>query len=529
MFFKKNYESLIYLFSYISIIIFYLYSKNSLFSHWSDILDQDVTLVYNSILIGSGISQEYLDHPAFSTFFILNIFHKIGYFLNIVEIKNLDELLNHPNKNGVLQTIHNISQFVHLVYSLILVLFLKKILNSVLRDKFSSFFLSLIFLVSPSFLFLFDIIRSEILSLIFLFLVYFCLMNSFKKNRLFIIFAGVSFVCALLSKVQIILCIFPVLLFFIINDFNFKNYKKINISKPINIIINLLLVIFLVAIIDNYFYKRIDKVFFILVVFFFIFIFTTIEKKFKDHNNSNINLLLFFIGCCLPILGFKFLSKIGLLGFHPALIDIITSPISQMSNISTGYGIGSSDNFEYFHKIKEFFFTVIKNKRIETIPFLSNKFNIFVYFLSFLSIMFFLKKKEYFKTIIILFLISTIVSIILIFNFRPYFFYDIYILPLNLLIISILLQNKKFKRTFSIGIFAIYFTLNFSDLNAQLDQKRLSGIFNYKVNLKSNMKNICKEEQILNKNSYMRFWQKRYSADFLKDLCKSYFKDISQQ
>ena len=109
MFFKKKYENLIYLFSYISIIFFYLYSKNSLFSHWSDILDQDVTLVYNSILIGSGISQEYLDHPAFTTFFILNIFHKIGYFLNIVEIKNLNELLNHSNKDGVLQTIHNIS------------------------------------------------------------------------------------------------------------------------------------------------------------------------------------------------------------------------------------------------------------------------------------------------------------------------------------------------------------------------------------------------------------------------------------
>ena len=66
MFPKKNYENIIYFFSFIFIIFFYLYSKNSLFSHWSDILDQDVTLIYNSILIGSNDPQQYLDHPAFT-------------------------------------------------------------------------------------------------------------------------------------------------------------------------------------------------------------------------------------------------------------------------------------------------------------------------------------------------------------------------------------------------------------------------------------------------------------------------------
>ena len=116
----------------------------------------------------------------------------------------------------------------------------------------------------------------------------------------------------------------------------------------------------------------------------------------------------------------------------------------------------------------------------------------------------------------------------MIFNFRPYFFYDIYILPFNLLLIAILIQNIHFKKTLTFGIFTIYILFNISNINAQLDQKRVSGILNYKVNLDSNMKNICTEEQILNKNSYMRYWQRGYSADFLKDLCKSYFKNISK-
>ncbi len=528
MFFKKNYENLIYLFSYIFIIVFYLYSKNSLFSHWSDILDQDVTLIYNSILIGSNSPQQFLDHPAFTTFFILNIFYEIGYLLNVIEIKNLEELLNHTNKDRVLQSIHNVSQIVHILHSLILILLFKKILNRILNDNLSSFFFSLIFLFSPAFIYLFDIIRSEILSIIFLFLFYICLENSFKKNLLFIILGGFFFVCALLAKVQIILCIFPILIIFALNNYNQTNIRKIYFSKITNIIINILLVIFIITIIDNFFYKRIDKIFFLIIVFLFILVFSISEKKLTFQNNTNIFLFLFFVGCSASIIFFKFISSLGIASFHPALIDIITSPLSQMSNISTGYAIGRSDNFEFFYKIKDFYSTVREHFGIETIVFLFDKFNLFTYFLSFLFLIYFFKKKQYFKTTIIFILISSIVSIILIFNFRPYNFYDIYILPFNLLLISILIQNIHFKKTLTFSIFVIYILFNISNINAHLDQKRVSGILNYKVNFDGNMKNICKEEEILNKNSYMRYWQRGYDADFLKDLCKSYFKNISQ-
>lgn len=526
MLFKKNFENLIYVFFFISIIIFYLYSKNSLFSHWSDILDQDVTLIYNAILIGSNEPQQYLDHPAFSTFFILNIFHKIGFFLNIVEIKNLDELLNHSNKDNVLQTIHNISQFVHLIYSLIFLLLLKKILNNILHDNMGSFFLSLIFLISPSFIFLFDIIRSEILSLIFLFTFYFCLENSLKKNILFMILAGVSFVCALLAKVQIILCIFSVLLIFILKNYHIKSYKKISIPNSIKIILNLSLIIFLITIIDNFFYKRIDKIFFILIVFFLIFIFSIIEKKFTGQNSSNIILALFFIGCTISILIFTSLSKIGIAYFHPALLDIITSPITVMSNITTGYSIQGSDNFDFIYKIKDYFFQARKGWGIKVLSFLT-LFNMFIFSLSFLFMLKFIKDKEYLKSISIFFLNLSIIFLIIVFNFRPYFFYDIYILPLNLLLISILLQNIQYKKIFTFGIFIIYFILNFSNFSDQLNQKRANGFFNFDISSENNMKFICKEDEIINKTSYMRYWHRKYDAEFLKDLCLSYLKNTN--
>lgn len=522
MFSKKNYENVIYLFSYIFIIIFYLYYKNSLFSHWSDILDQDVTLIYNSLLIGSNAPQEYLDHPAFTTFFLLNLFYKIGYLTNIIEIKDITNLLNHANKDAVLQTIHNVSQFVHIAYSLILILIIKKLIFQILNDNLSSFFLSLILLLSPSFIFLFDIIRSEILSLIFIFLFYLSLENSIKKNILFIIPSGGFFIFAMLAKVQVILMIFPILFVFFIKSYSVKINQSINISKLSNITLNLILVIFIIAILDNFFYKRIDKIFFLLIIFLLIFAFRIPEKKITKQNYTNILLILFFLGCSVTIISLKILSKLGFVFFHPALIDIITSPISQMSNITTGYGIGKSDNFEYFEKIIKFFFFARRDWEIQTVSFLFGKFNLFVYLCFFVFVFKNLKSKKCIELIAPLLLIISIILIILIFNFRPYFFYDIYILPLNLLLISILIKKNNYKKISSFLILVIYIILNFLSINSELDKRRISGIFNYKINNNSNMKKICTNEEIENKQSYIRYWHERYSEDFLKDLCKSY-------
>ena len=522
MFSKKNYENVIYLFTYIFIIIFYLYYKNSLFSHWSDILDQDVTLIYNSLLIGSNTRQEYLDHPAFTTFFFLNLFYKIGYLTNIIEINDITDLLNHADKDTILQVLHNVSQFVHISYSLILILVIKKVIFQIINDNLSSFFLSLILLFSPSFIFLFDIIRSEILSLIFIFLFYLSLENSIKKNILFIIPAGGFFVFAMLAKIQIILTIFPILIFFFIKNYSTKINQSINISKLNNIILNLILVVFIITIIDNFFYKRIDKIFFLIIVFLLIFVFSIPEKKITKKNYTNILLVLFFVGCSITIISLKILSKLGFAFFHPALIDIITSPISQMSNISTGYSIGRLDNLEYFYKIQNFFFEVISNNGTGSLVFLFDSFNLFTYFITFCFIIFFYKKREYLKNILILLLVSSIVAIIFIFNFRPYSFYDIYILPLNLLLISFLITEINYKKILSFLVLIIYLIINFSNINSQLNSKRISGIINYKFNDNSNMKNICIDEAIENKLSYMRYWHRRYSEDFLKDLCKSY-------
>ena len=131
------------------------------------------------------------------------------------------------------------------------------------------------------------------------------------------------------------------------------------------------------------------------------------------------------------------------------------------------------------------------------------------------------------KTILVLFLTTSIVSLVLIFNFRPYFFYDIYILPLNLILISVLIKEIPHKKILTFAILIIYISFNLSNINAGLNEKRNSGFFNHQANTNNNMKNICKEQEIINQSSYMRYWQRKYSSDFLRELCNSYFKKHS--
>ncbi len=527
MFLKKNIENIVYIFTFFVITFFIIFSKNSLYSYWTDIFDQDVTLIYNSLLIASGANQQYLDHPAHTTFFLLNVLYKIGYFLNIIDFKDINGLLNHPDKYVALQNLHNLSQSLHIFYSILLTILLKKIIYTFTNNNLSAFFLSLIFLISPANIFLLDRIRSEILSLICIFLFYISLENSLKKNIKYIFLSGLFFILALLAKVQVILCLGPLLFIFFMKNESIESLNKIFVSRKTEIILNIILIFFIFYIMNNFFYKRIDKIFFFIIFISMVFIFTKIEVNLFNSKYSNTVLIMFFGGCFGCILLFKFFDIIGFSGFHPELMKIITSPISVMTSISTRYTIGTADGFEYIFKIKEFFLQLVSNDRFSSKwieYFLLNKFNIFTYSISLIFICLFLIKKNYKKLLTLLGLTILNFCIILIFYFRPYSFYDVYVLPFNIILFAILIKDYKFKKNLAFLILIIYIFFNYSNINERLNEKRFGGILNTNQNsIDNKIIDICKHESIMDKKSYIRYWHRKYDEKFLKEMCKSYF------
>ena len=103
----------IYILLFSSIFSFHFYQLFT--QHWSGVLDHDLVIIYNSLLLNSGIEQEFRDHPAFTTFLVNSVIYKlISFFSNVpVDIENV---LNSNNINEVLQFYFNISRSVNFFF-----------------------------------------------------------------------------------------------------------------------------------------------------------------------------------------------------------------------------------------------------------------------------------------------------------------------------------------------------------------------------------------------------------------------------
>ena len=69
--FCKNIFSILFVY-FFSLNIYKMHNQ-----HWTAMLDQDIKIIYNSLLVSSGFEQEYRDHPAYTTFLILGGIFKI--------------------------------------------------------------------------------------------------------------------------------------------------------------------------------------------------------------------------------------------------------------------------------------------------------------------------------------------------------------------------------------------------------------------------------------------------------------------
>ena len=523
MLFKKNKDKIIEKVFILAVITYYLYNENSLFTHWSYALDHDITMIYNSLLLTSNLNQEFIDHPAYTTMFLLNIVFQVSYLLNISDINNITTLINSSVKNDVLQNLYNISLVIHLIYALLFLFLIKKIINSFIKDDLSSFILLCIIMFSPAFIHLFNLLRSEILSILLCFFYYIFLDRFIKKNSINLIFSGIFFALAILAKVQIIFCILGFLLIFLlknlnngkfINFFSIDFYKNIYTSLNIQIIlINIFFAFIIIYFCLNYFYKVIDGVFFIIIFLSHFFILSYFTKRNQFFTTP---IILFCFGNILIVLILKNLPLLGVSNsFHPELLKVISNPISQSANISSGYQFHEVDKVDFIVKLADFIKSIPETShgKQAQLNIIFNKLSIITYILSIVAIIvfFFKKKKNYIYFILFLNLIITTINLIS--SIRPYQQYLIYSFPFNLILIAIILKNSLYKKYFSVLILVLYLFIDLQNIKNSLNERRLDN---------GNMHAICQEEYLDNPSTFMRVWHRRFDKEFLVDMCNVY-------
>ena len=197
------------------------------------IADQDWTIIYNTLLLTSNFEQEYIDHPAYTTFLLYSICLKIINFFFLDLNLNVLNFLDGKNPGENLQNIFICLRIINSIIIFLIYLLLFKTLKIFNIPTFYNIFILLFFLFFDSVYQLLFLLRSEVLSLLFFLASNFYLLKYLKnnlKNR-YVIFSSIFFTLSILTKTQAILLFLgsPFILLFLKQRF-IKKRNKIDIK-----------------------------------------------------------------------------------------------------------------------------------------------------------------------------------------------------------------------------------------------------------------------------------------------------------
>ena len=518
--------------------------------HWTAMLDQDIIMIYNSLLISSGIEQSYRDHPAYTTFLILGGIFKICsiFFDNFT----LQEVLSSNVIDEEFQKLFYISRIVNNFFIFLIIIFIYKVLQefnisqsiALLAISFSVFFMS--------FYELLFLIRSEVVSILMFLISFYFLIRFFKTNNIFhILLTGLFFGFSMLAKIQIIFLFLTTLIAlpFLINYFSasdrlnylIQNSKLLGLSRII-LILFILLFILIQTFLAKIFLDFNDQTFSLshnedaFLFLFFVSLYLIFIKILSKYYSMNIKQIVVSIG--LIISGFVLclifvllLDFINIISFHKLNLIKLSNPIKFM----TMHTFEVEGHSGIMVKIQAILQAVLGNLEISaefnenynpTILGIDTK----IFFRSLHLIIFFsliLISSLIIRKKILIYLSGVffigILIYFLIFILRETFGYNIFLFPFYLIIFSLLLDNldRKYLLIFSSTLFLVFIMENFSLSSMYKNAfKREPSVYNFcGIDKWKNSENY---EKNYNKESYIKIvddtdlWIKVHAPKFYK-------------
>ena len=184
----KKQSKFIFLLLFLLFVLVHFYQLNN--QHWSSILDQDLIIIYNSLLISSGIEQDYRDHPGFTTFFLNSLIYKFFGIFSKYPV-SIDTILSSGNVDKTLQIYFFLSRSINFFLNIIIIFLFSKIIKSFEINRQLRFLLCIIFIFSIGFISSFFYLRSENISLLFLCLSIYMILCGTKNSKLNFFLGGI--------------------------------------------------------------------------------------------------------------------------------------------------------------------------------------------------------------------------------------------------------------------------------------------------------------------------------------------------
>ena len=520
--FEKIKLSLIFL---ILILYFFLniYQLNS--QHWSSLMDHDFYILYNSLLVSSGLEQEGRDHPAFTTFFLYStIFNLIDLFQNSY-LSDIDKILSSSNIDESIQFYFHISRITNFFINFLLFISFYYLFKNLDIKKEIIYSVLIIFLISSWYSLSFYSLRSENLSLLFINLSLIFILN--KKNFLMNSFlAGIFFGIAMFTKIQILFFILYIALFILISDnlYN-KNFKE-NFLK--NKVLRYYFILSLIFVFISYLifqliiqeFPRFERnkyldllVFSFSFIIFIIFILRKYKLNPELREKKLIQFSSFFNGFSFLFIAFVFLDLLKILNINDFIYLRVTNPIHYMSEFPAIFAEGSV-NFKFI---------------IQMIMKISTSYSQNLAELLIISLILFYSLRKNYKSgkshvfyLLTLFLIFILITSIN--GIRGGAQYHIYYTFCYLIVMASCLNNLNYKisNIFLTFVFIIFF-YNSSLIKQFNDLKNKLAIFDRQ----NSVIEICNEfrygtpskryDATLN---YIKYWHQKFDDKTINSLCK---------
>ena len=284
--------------------------------HWTSMIDMDIMVVYNTLLLNSGIESQYFDQPSHTLLTINSYWYSILNFFGLINISDFKSLLISKNKIQDYQNLFFYSRILNVLYIYLFGLVIFKILNLLKVSELLSFSIVLALITSKTFVNVAGILRTEILSALLFYASLYFLFLFIKRNikkRIHLIFISLFLLLSIFSKyLSIFLFIFfPLFFYFIYDNSDKLNYKNIKITKYENKFIlnllNIISIVFFLFLYVKYTNGHINYFFVPLLVFSFL-ITLILNKKFFNKN-FDLSVIFFYFNVGLFIGFLLLLSK----------------------------------------------------------------------------------------------------------------------------------------------------------------------------------------------------------------------------
>jgi len=452
------------LFLLLSSLIVITVTVQASLQHWSGEWDLDFWFIYNGSLMSSGIQQEWYDHPATTVLSLYSIFYKVYSLVDHSFIYKINEIMDSSDPDLVFQKLFFVTRIFDSINTILLIFFTFKISKILSSKDVYAYFSVLTLLVSTAFLMNISVLNSEDWAILFFVISFYYLLKFFIYNNLtFLFLAGLFFCFSYFCKINTLFLFFFVILLIPIfcEIYSIKSNSSIQkrLEKNFSLLFGSYLVFLLLYFIVNIFvldkFERfarnagLDAVIILILNFIIMSFFLIICKfnflKFKTYFSI---FVLFLSGFSFGIIVFLAIDILNIADLNPRIVVHLIKPFYKMLNFAFAPSgmetnmLGTAlqgTSIDIINKVLLVMSKVFSNFRFDNFLFIG------LCLIFIISAFEDLKIKNAYSFLFKLIIFFSLVFNTLIFNFRWWVEYNIYIHVIYIILLSACFKNLPSK------------------------------------------------------------------------------------